>query len=52
MDMVTSSDGTPIALGWQVADALANGRRRFLEGQEHVVTPEVLVPVLAGFFAD
>jgi hypothetical protein len=23
-----------------------------LEGQEHVVAPEVLVPVLAEFFAD
>lgn len=41
-----------IAVGRQVADALPNGRHRVLEGQEHVVPPEVLVPVLAGFFAD
>ncbi len=41
-----------IAVGRQVADALPNGRHRVLEGQEHVVPPEVLAPVLAGFFAD
>jgi pimeloyl-ACP methyl ester carboxylesterase len=41
-----------IAVGRQVADALPNGQHRVLEGQEHVVPPEVLVPVLAGFFAD
>lgn len=41
-----------IAVGRQVADALPNGRHRVLDDQEHVVPPEVLVPVLAGFFAD
>jgi hypothetical protein len=40
-----------IDIGRQVADALPNGRYRVLEGQEHVVAPEVLVPVLAAFFA-
>jgi pimeloyl-ACP methyl ester carboxylesterase len=35
-----------IDIGRQVADALPNGRCRILEGQEHVVAPEVLVPVL------
>ena len=47
-----SSPEWMIAVGRQVADALPNGRQRVLEGQEHVVPPEVLVPVLAGFFAD
>ena len=47
-----SSPEWMIAVGRQVADALPNGRHRVLEGQEHVVPPEVLVPVLAGFFAD
>src|SRR5215203_2009435 len=40
-----------IDVGRQVADALPNGRYRVLDGQEHVVAPEVLVPVLAEFFA-
>ena len=40
------------AMGRQVADVLPNGRHSVLEGREHVVTPEVLVPVLAEFFAD
>ena len=39
-----------IDVGKQVADALPNGRPRVLEGQEHVVSSEVLVPVLAEFF--
>jgi pimeloyl-ACP methyl ester carboxylesterase len=39
-------------VGRQIADALPNGRHRVLEGQEHAVPPEVLVPVLAEFFAD
>ncbi len=34
----------------QVADDLPNGRHGVLDGQEHVVAPEVLVPVLAEFF--
>jgi hypothetical protein len=36
----------------QVAYALPNGRHRVLESQEHVVPPEVLVPVLTEFFAN
>jgi pimeloyl-ACP methyl ester carboxylesterase len=39
-------------VGRQLADVMPNGRHRILEGQEHVVPPEVLVPVLAEFFAD
>ncbi len=40
-----------IDVGRQIADAMPNGRLRILEGQEHVVPPEVLVPVLAEFLA-
>jgi pimeloyl-ACP methyl ester carboxylesterase len=39
-----------IDVGEQVADALPNGRHMVLEGQDHVVPPEVLVPVLEEFF--
>ena len=39
-------------VGRRLADAMPNGRHRILENQEHVVPPEVLVPVLADFFAD
>jgi pimeloyl-ACP methyl ester carboxylesterase len=39
-------------VGRRLADAMPNGRHRILENQEHVVPPEVLVPVLAEFFAD
>jgi pimeloyl-ACP methyl ester carboxylesterase len=39
-------------VGRRLADAMPNGRHRVLENQEHVVPPEVLVPVLAEFFAD
>jgi pimeloyl-ACP methyl ester carboxylesterase len=39
-----------IDVGRQIADGLPNGRHAVLEGQEHVVPPEVLVPVLAEFF--
>jgi len=35
----------------QVADALPKGRYRVLEGQEHVVPPGILVPVMAEFLA-
>jgi pimeloyl-ACP methyl ester carboxylesterase len=35
----------------QVAEAMPRGRYRVLEGQEHVVAPEILVPVLAQFLA-
>ena len=41
-----------IDVGRRVADALPNGRHVVLEGQEHVVPPELLAPVLAEFFAD
>jgi len=41
-----------IDIGRQVAQALPNGRLRVLEGQEHVVVPEVLVPVLTEFLAN
>jgi pimeloyl-ACP methyl ester carboxylesterase len=33
----------------RLADAAPNGRHTVLEGQEHVVPPEVLAPVLAEF---
>jgi pimeloyl-ACP methyl ester carboxylesterase len=33
-----------------VADSLPNAQRRTLQGQTHDVDPEVLAPVLAGFF--
>lgn len=39
-------------VGRRLADTMPNGRHRILESQEHVVPPEVLVPVLAEFFAD
>jgi pimeloyl-ACP methyl ester carboxylesterase len=39
-------------VGRRLAEAMPNGRHRVLEGQEHVVPSEVLVPVLAEFFAD
>jgi hypothetical protein len=35
--------------GRQIADALPKGRLHVLDGQEHVVLPEVLVPVLMEF---
>ncbi len=41
-----------IDVGRQIAEAMPNGRHSVLEGQEHVVAPEVLVPVLAEFFTD
>jgi pimeloyl-ACP methyl ester carboxylesterase len=39
-------------VGRRLADAIPNGHHRVLEGHEHVVPPEVLVPVLTEFFAD
>lgn len=45
-----ASPGWMIDVGRQLAEGLPNGRLRVLEGQEHVVPPEVLVPVLAEFF--
>ncbi len=41
-----------IDVGRRLAEIMPNGRHRVLEGQEHAVPPEVLVPVLAEFFAD
>jgi hypothetical protein len=34
-----------------IADALPNARHAVLEGQNHMVKPEALAPVLAEFFA-
>jgi hypothetical protein len=34
------------------ADALPNGRLRVLDGQVHVVPPEILAPVLTEFITD
>ena len=39
-------------VGRRLADVMPNGQHRVLEGQEHAVPPEVLVPVLDEFFAD
>ena len=39
-----------IGVGQQLADALPNGRCMVLDGQEHVVPSEILVPVLEEFF--
>ncbi len=41
-----------IDIGRQLADVLPDGRHRVLEDQEHVVPPEVLVPVVEDFFSD
>jgi hypothetical protein len=42
-----------IDIGKQVADALPNERHRVLEGQGHVVAPDMLASVMtAEFFAD
>jgi pimeloyl-ACP methyl ester carboxylesterase len=41
-----------IDAGRQIADALPNGRLGVLEGQEHIVPPEVLAPVLTEFLAN
>ena len=39
-------------VGRQVAETMPNGRHRVLEGQEHVVPPDVLMPVLVEFVTD
>jgi pimeloyl-ACP methyl ester carboxylesterase len=39
-------------VGRRLANVMPNGWHRVLEGQEHVVPPEVLVPVLDEFLAD
>lgn len=45
-----SSPAFMIDTARQIADALPNGRLHVLQGQEHVVPPEILVPVLTEFF--
>ena len=40
-----------IDTGRRIADVLPDGRLRVLDGQDHVVPPEVLAPVLAEFLA-
>jgi pimeloyl-ACP methyl ester carboxylesterase len=40
-----------IDVGREVADAVQNGNHRVLEGQEHVVPPEILAPVVKEFLA-
>jgi pimeloyl-ACP methyl ester carboxylesterase len=41
-----------IDVGRRLAEAMPNGRHRVLEGQEHAVPPEVLVPVLKEYFSN
>jgi pimeloyl-ACP methyl ester carboxylesterase len=41
-----------IEVGREVADTVQNGEHRVLEGQEHVVPPEILAPVLKEFLAE
>ena len=50
MDTVTSADGTRIAFD-RTGDEPPNAGRRTLDGQGHGAAPEVIVPVLADFFA-
>lgn len=38
--------------GERIADALPKGRLHVLEGHDHVIPPEVLAPVVAGFLTD
>jgi len=45
-----ASPGWMIDVGRQVAEGLPNGGLEVLEGQEHVVPPVLLAPVLAGYF--
>ncbi len=46
-----ASSAWMIDVGRRLAESLPKGRHVILEGQEHVVPPEVLVPVLTEFFA-
>jgi pimeloyl-ACP methyl ester carboxylesterase len=41
-----------IDVGRHIADAMPHGRLRVLAGEEHVVAPEVLAPVLADFLSE
>lgn len=45
-----ASPGWTIDASNRIADLLLNGRCQVLDGQEHVVPPEVLAPVLEQFF--
>jgi pimeloyl-ACP methyl ester carboxylesterase len=50
--LVLAGEASPdwmIDAGRQIASALPRGRFRVLEGQEHIVPPEVLAPVLTEF---
>ncbi len=47
-----ASPACMIDVGRQVVETMLNGRLDILEDQEHLVAPEILVPVLAEFFAD
>lgn len=40
-----------IEVGRELADALQNGEHRVLKGQEHVVPPQILAPVVREFLA-
>jgi hypothetical protein len=46
-----ASPGWMIDVGRQVAEGVPDGRVDVLDGQEHVVPPEILAPVLEEFFA-
>jgi pimeloyl-ACP methyl ester carboxylesterase len=39
-----------VDIGRRISDTMPNVRHHVLEGQEHVVPPETLVPVLTEFF--
>jgi pimeloyl-ACP methyl ester carboxylesterase len=41
-----------IDVGRHIADAMPHGRLRVLAGEEHVVAPELLAPVLADFLSE
>jgi pimeloyl-ACP methyl ester carboxylesterase len=45
-----ASPGWMIDVGRQTSDGLPNGRLGVIEGQEHVVPPEILAPLLTEFF--
>ena len=46
-----ASPGWMGEVGRKIADGLPDGRFGVLEGQDHVVPPEILAPVLTKFFA-
>ena len=52
--LILSGGASPewmIEVGRRIADGMPNGRHKVLEGQEHVVPPETIAPVLTEFFA-